>query len=102
MKNLNSMAVGLSLLIGIFAALPSLASDNSKAISATTDFGDGIKMSQYADQTGFEMTGGGGAVNYDARSKTMTMIDPNGVESTFCFDTDIATNAVQAVISQRQ
>ena len=102
MKQLNRVAVLSSLLISVFAVAPSIAGESSKAISSTTDLGDGIQMSQYADQSGFEMTGGGAQLTYDVSSKTMTMIDPNGVCTAVSFgEPNIAASAAKMIISQR-
>jgi hypothetical protein len=102
MKQLNSVAVLSSILISVFAAAPSMAGESSKAISSTTDLGDGIQMSQYADQSGFEMSGGGAQLTYDVGSKIMTMIDPNGVRTSVSFGgSNVAASSVQAIVSQR-
>jgi len=102
MKEFKAMVFGFSLLIGVASALPASADDCSRAISLTIDYGDGMKMMEYADHSGFELNGGAARLTYDSRSKTMIMFDENGAKTSVNFGvTQVSMNPVKTLVSQR-
>ena len=54
-------------------------------IGKVEDFGDGIKVANYADGSGFEAVGGGGRFVYLSDSKLLKYTDANGDTRTFTF-----------------
>ena len=68
-------------------------------ICQVTDYGDGIKISEYADQSGFEVVGGGARFIYDKNSKQMTCIK-DGVTLTFLSDGQLAPSAAPNIADE--
>jgi hypothetical protein len=66
-------------------------------LGAVTNYGDGIVMSDYADESGFEVEGGGVRFIYDKHMKVMTCISNDGVAQT-CFS-QIEANATPDAFS---
>jgi hypothetical protein len=54
-------------------------------ISQVTDYGDGITVSDYADQSGFEAEGGNCLFIYRFASKELIFINEEGVVQTYSF-----------------
>jgi hypothetical protein len=77
--------VGIFSLANIFLALPWANAANNEHKSKVTDYGDGIKMSEYKDKSGFEMDGGGTRFLFDRKTKTLLLIDANGAENVVDF-----------------
>ncbi len=100
MKEFKLMVFGFALFYSVFA-LPTYASECNKVISTTTDLGDGMKMMQYADHSGFELTSGAARLTYNSQSKMMTMIDERGEETTVAFDNNLVSLDSVPLISQR-
>ena len=67
-------------------AVSAMDLDKEHKIAQTADFGDGIKVSDYADGSGFEAVGGGGHFVYLADSKVLKYTDAAGETKTFVFD----------------
>lgn len=64
-------------------------------VGTVTNYGDGIIMSDYADESGFEVEGGGVRFIYDKHLKVMTCISNDGVAQT-CFSQTEASAAPDA------
>ena len=77
--------IAVAILFGGQAASAKDLADNHK-VSKTADFGDGVKVSDYADGSGFEAVGGGGRFVYLAGPKVLVYTDEQGVTQRFMFE----------------
>lgn len=68
------MLVKKYLLVALVAPIALLTVSPAKADDKVTDFGDGMKMTEYGDASGFKITGGGAEFTYNYKTKEMTVI----------------------------
>ena len=92
MKNLN-IAI-LSLVVTSLCASAAIA---DQSISTVTDYGDGIKISDYADASGFKAEGGGGVFKYDSTTKTITLTTSEvSLQKSFAAQNAVGNDAFQS------
>ena len=85
-KQYRRMAcVGIFAVATIFSGLQSaIAAENGRS-SKITDYGDGIKMCENKDSSGFEMDGGGMRFFFDRKTRTVSFVDENGARQIVTF-----------------
>ena len=69
------------MLVALVAPIALLTISPAKADDKITDFGDGMKMTEYGDSSGFKMTGGG--VEFTFSYKTKELVVVQGEEKNF-------------------
>ena len=62
------------------------ANADDKAVSNVTSYDDGIKISDFTDNTGFKVEGAGVVFTYNKETKVMSCSKVNGLPMAFSFD----------------
>ncbi len=89
MKNKANSFCSISLVIAtilLSAQGAQAANADDKPISNVTSYDDGIKISEFTDNTGFKVEGAGVVFTYNKETKVMSCSKVNGLPMAVSFD----------------